>query len=67
MVANLAPRKDAFGISEGMTHMCVAARSPGGKRYLPGPDEGAKPGQRVKVSQVSQALQPPAFLLRESS
>ena len=31
MVANLAPRKMRFGISEGM----VMAAGPGGKRYLP--------------------------------
>ncbi|MCP3955632.1 MAG: methionine--tRNA ligase subunit beta, partial [Desulfobacterales bacterium] len=45
MVANLAPRKMRFGISEGM----VLAAGPGGKDiFLLGPDEGAKPGMRVK-------------------
>lgn len=44
MVANLAPRKMKFGISEGM----VIASGPGGKEvYLVSPDEGAVPGQRI--------------------
>jgi methionyl-tRNA synthetase len=44
-VANLAPRKMKFGISEGM----VLAAGPGGNEiYLLSPDNGAKPGQRVK-------------------
>ena len=43
-VANLAPRKMKFGISEGM----VLAAGPGGSDiYLLSPDSGAKPGQRV--------------------
>ncbi len=42
--ANLAPRKMKFGTSEGM----ILASGPGGKEiFLLGPDEGAKPGQRV--------------------
>jgi len=45
MVANLAPRKMRFGVSEGM----VLAAGPGGKEtYLLGPDAGAEPGMRVK-------------------
>ncbi|MES9815562.1 MAG: methionine--tRNA ligase [Candidatus Thiodiazotropha sp.] len=45
MVANLAPRKMRFGISEGM----VLAAGPGGKElYILNPDEGAQPGMRVK-------------------
>lgn len=45
MVANLAPRKMRFGMSEGM----VLAAGPGGSDlYILSPDEGAKPGQRVK-------------------
>ena len=44
-VANLAPRKMKFGVSEGM----VLAAGPGGEEiYLLSPDTGAKPGQRVK-------------------
>ena len=44
MVANLAPRKMKFGISEGM----VLAAGPGGKEiYLLEPHSGAKPGMRV--------------------
>ncbi|MGA7981368.1 MAG: methionine--tRNA ligase [Chromatiaceae bacterium] len=45
MVANLAPRKMRFGISEGM----VLAAGPGGKDiFLLGPDAGAEPGMRIK-------------------
>ncbi|MEI2602621.1 methionine--tRNA ligase [Erwinia aphidicola] len=45
MVANLAPRKMRFGISEGM----VMAAGPGGKDiFLLSPDSGAQPGQAVK-------------------
>ncbi|MEM0911553.1 MAG: methionine--tRNA ligase subunit beta, partial [Pseudomonadota bacterium] len=45
MVANLAPRKMRFGVSEGM----VLAAGPGGSElYLLSPDEGATPGMRVK-------------------
>jgi methionyl-tRNA synthetase len=44
MVANLAPRKMKFGMSEGM----VLAAGPGGEDiYLLEPHKGAKPGQRV--------------------
>ena len=44
MVANLAPRKMKFGLSEGM----VVASGPGGKEvFLLSPDDGAQPGQRV--------------------
>ncbi|MDF5939281.1 hypothetical protein P4234_20310 [Pseudomonas aeruginosa] len=44
-VANLAPRKMKFGVSEGM----VPAAGPGGQEiYLLSPDSGAEPGQRVK-------------------
>ncbi len=45
MVANLAPRKMRFGISEGM----VLAAGPGGKDlWILEPGEGAQPGMRVK-------------------
>ena len=45
MVANLAPRKMRFGVSEGM----VLAAGPGGEDiYLLEPHEGAKPGMKVK-------------------
>ena len=43
MVANLAPRKMRFGVSEGM----VLAAGDGDGIYLLEPDSGAKPGQRV--------------------
>ncbi|MBK1693326.1 methionine--tRNA ligase [Chromatium weissei] len=45
MVANLAPRKMRFGISEGM----VLAAGPGGKDlFILNPDSGAEPGMKVK-------------------
>ncbi len=45
MVANLAPRKMRFGVSEGM----VLAAGPGGKDlFILTPDSGAQPGMRVK-------------------
>lgn len=45
MVANLAPRKMKFGMSEGM----VLAAGPGGKDlWILEPHEGAQPGMRVK-------------------
>jgi len=45
MVANLAPRKMRFGLSEGM----VLAAGPGKKDlWILSPDDGAQPGMRVK-------------------
>jgi methionyl-tRNA synthetase len=44
MVANLAPRKMRFGLSEGM----VLAAGDGSGIYLLGADAGAEPGMRVK-------------------
>ena len=45
MVANLAPRKMRFGVSEGM----VLAAGPGDKEiFLLEPHAGAKPGMQVK-------------------
>ncbi|MBC7946117.1 MAG: methionine--tRNA ligase [Burkholderiales bacterium] len=44
MVANLAPRKMKFGVSEGM--VLAAADDEG--IYLMSPDDGARPGMRVK-------------------
>jgi methionyl-tRNA synthetase len=44
MVANLAPRKMKFGISEGMV---LAASNEAGGPYLFSPDAGATPGMRV--------------------
>jgi len=44
VVANLAPRKMRFGVSEGM----VLAAGPGGDEiFLISPDEGAEPGMQV--------------------
>jgi len=45
MVANLAPRKMRFGMSEGMV---LAASDERGGPFLLAPDEGAQPGMRVK-------------------
>ena len=45
MIANLAPRKMKFGLSEGM----VLAAGPGGSEiYLLEPDQGAIAGQRIR-------------------
>lgn len=45
MIANLAPRKMKFGVSEGM----ILAAGPGGSDiYLLEPDRGAKAGQRIR-------------------
>jgi methionyl-tRNA synthetase len=43
LVANLAPRKMRFGISEGM----VLAAGDDDGIYLLSPDSGAQPGQRI--------------------
>jgi len=45
LVANLAPRKMRFGVSEGMV---LAAGPGGGDIFLLGPDSGAEPGMKVK-------------------
>jgi methionyl-tRNA synthetase len=45
MVANLAPRKMKFGVSEGMV---LAASGEGPGVYLLAPDSGAEPGMKVK-------------------
>jgi methionyl-tRNA synthetase len=45
MVANLAPRKMKFGVSEGMV-LAASGESPG--LYLLSPDSGAQPGMKVK-------------------
>jgi methionyl-tRNA synthetase len=45
MVANLAPRKMRFGVSEGM----VLAAGPGGNDlWILHPDQGAEPGMKIK-------------------
>ena len=45
VVANLAPRKMKFGLSEGM----VLAAGPGDSElFILSPDSGAKPGQRIR-------------------
>jgi methionyl-tRNA synthetase len=46
VVANLAPRKMKFGISEGMVLAASGEEGPG--VYLLSPDAGAQPGMRVK-------------------
>ncbi|MCB1958015.1 MAG: methionine--tRNA ligase subunit beta, partial [Rhodocyclaceae bacterium] len=45
MVANLAPRKMKFGLSEGMV---LAASGEGPGLFILSPDAGAQPGMRVK-------------------
>lgn len=45
MVANLAPRKMKFGMSEGMV---LAASDERGGPFILSPDRGAEPGMRVK-------------------
>ncbi len=45
MVANLAPRKMKFGLSEGMV-LAASGDAPG--IYLLAPDSGAQPGMRIK-------------------
>jgi methionyl-tRNA synthetase len=45
VVANLAPRKMKFGLSEGMV---LAASGDGPGIFLMAPDSGAQPGMRVK-------------------
>ena len=44
MVANLAPRKMKFGVSEGMV-LAASGESPG--LYLLAPDSGATPGMKI--------------------
>ncbi len=45
MVANLAPRKMKFGLSEGMV-LAASGEAPG--LYILSPDDGAQPGMRIK-------------------
>ncbi|MFA7400756.1 MAG: methionine--tRNA ligase subunit beta, partial [Sideroxydans sp.] len=45
MVANLAPRKMKFGLSEGMV-LAASGETPG--LFILSPDEGAQPGMRIK-------------------
>ena len=46
MVANLAPRKMKFGMSEGMVLAASGEGNPG--LFILSPDAGAQPGMRVK-------------------
>ncbi|MWN31541.1 MULTISPECIES: methionine--tRNA ligase [unclassified Gilliamella] len=46
MIANLAPRKMRFGVSEGMV-LCASGKDDGDGVYLLSPDSGAKPGMRI--------------------
>jgi methionyl-tRNA synthetase len=45
MVANLAPRKMKFGLSQGMV---LAASGDASGIYLLGADAGAQPGMKIK-------------------
>ena len=47
MIANLAPRKMRFGVSEGMILCASAADGKPGELYLIEPFAGAKPGMRL--------------------
>lgn len=46
MVANLAPRKMRFGVSEGMV-LCASSKKDHDGLYLLSPDSGAKPGMKI--------------------
>jgi len=46
MVANLAPRKMRFGLSQGMV-LCASGKDDKGGLYLLSPDSGAKPGMKI--------------------
>ncbi|TSJ89417.1 methionine--tRNA ligase [Gilliamella apicola] len=46
MIANLAPRKMRFGVSEGMV-LCASGKDDNEGVYLLSPDSGAKPGMRI--------------------
>ncbi|SCC09613.1 methionine--tRNA ligase [Gilliamella intestini] len=46
MIANLAPRKMRFGVSEGMV-LCASGKGDDEGVYLLSPDSGAKPGMRI--------------------
>ena len=48
VVANLAPRKMKFGISEGMVLAASDTDSKTAGLYILSPDSGAEPGMRVK-------------------
>lgn len=46
MVANLAPRKMRFGVSQGMV-LCASGTQDNAGLYLLSPDSGAKPGMKI--------------------
>src|SRR5580658_9841575 len=46
MIANLAPRKMRFGVSQGMV-LCAGSESDAGAAFLLAPDSGAEPGMKV--------------------
>jgi methionyl-tRNA synthetase len=48
MVANLAPRKMRFGVSEGMILAASDSKGETPGIFLLAPDAGASPGMRVK-------------------
>jgi methionyl-tRNA synthetase len=48
MVANLAPRKMKFGVSEGMVLAASHAEDKAGGIYVLNPWPGAQPGMRVR-------------------
>jgi methionyl-tRNA synthetase len=46
MIANLAPRKMRFGVSQGMV-LCAGSESDASAAFLLAPDSGAEPGMKV--------------------
>jgi methionyl-tRNA synthetase len=46
MIANLAPRKMRFGVSQGMV-LCAGSEDDPGAVFLLAPDSGAEPGMKV--------------------
>ena len=48
MIANLAPRKMRFGVSEGMVLAASYQSDKGAGVYLVSPFEGAQPGMRLR-------------------
>jgi len=46
MIANLAPRKMRFGVSQGMV-LCAGSEDDASAAFLLAPDPGAEPGMKV--------------------
>ena len=48
MIANLAPRKMRFGVSEGMVLAASDAEEKSLGLFILSPDDGAQPGMRIR-------------------